>query len=216
MSEDRETPAERARRKSRLRWITLGETVAIAAVIISGLGLWNSYMDRRDAQADKVAQAARSDTHRPFYLKATANGDGSQLTLLPVNPDDVIQSQTLIFPPAFGIAAITTTSDARIEADWFADPLKDDRRKRDLPEESQGDERVPVMVQTDYLAGGQALSTRSYYDVGYALEGRFLRGAQVKLRGLSLIGPAPMQKTRVDQRLAGLWDVRAGRVKDGK
>ena len=51
--------ASERKRRSRLRWITLGETVAIAAVAISGLTFWNSYQDRRDARAEKAVEAAR-------------------------------------------------------------------------------------------------------------------------------------------------------------
>ncbi|WBO24152.1 hypothetical protein [Sphingomonas abietis] len=211
-----ETPSERARRKSRIRWITLGEAVAVSAVIISGLGLWVSYEDRRDARADKIAEDARTQVHGPFYLRAEANGDGSALTLSPVRADDVIQGQTIRFPPAFKLSPVTTTSDARIEAGWFGDALKSDRKKRELPDETQGDERVPVMIETDYLADGKTLSARAYYDIGYALEGHFLRGSTVKLRGLSLIGTAVTQDTPADQRLAGLWGVRAGKVRTKK
>lgn len=213
---DPETPVERARRKSRLRWITLGEAVAVSAVIISGLGLWINYQDRRDARADKQAEASRTPTRAPFYLKAEANSSGSSLTLTPVNADDVIQGQTIRFPPSFGLSPVTTTSDARIDADWFASALKADRKKRELPDETQGDERVPVMIETDYLAAGETRKARSYYDIGYALEGHFIGGASVKLRGLSLIGVAAEQDTPADQRLAGLWSLRAGKVKEKK
>jgi hypothetical protein len=211
---DPETPMERAKRKSRLRWITLGETVAVSAVVISGLGLWINYQDRRDTRADKQAEAARTTTRAPLYLKAEANSSGSSLTLTSVNADDIIQGQTIRFPPSFGLSPVTTTSDARIDADWFASALKADRKKRELPDETKGDERVPVMIETDYLAEGDTRKARSYYDVGYALEGHFIGSASVKLRGLSLIGVAAMQDTPADQRLAGLWSVRAGKVKE--
>ncbi|HEY0315055.1 MAG TPA: hypothetical protein VGC28_02195, partial [Sphingomonas sp.] len=216
MSDMPETPMERARRKSRLRWVTLGEAVAVSAVIISGLGLWMNYQDRQDSRAEKQAEASRATTRAPFHLKAEANSAGSSLTLAPVNADDVIQGQTIRFPPSFGLSPVTTTSDARIDADWFASALKADRRKRELPDETQGDERVPVMIETNYLADGETRSTRSYYDIGYALEGHFLGGASVRLRGLSLIGVAAMQDTPADQRLAGLWSLRAGKVKEKK
>jgi len=220
MNDAPETPMERARRKSRLRWITLGEAVAVAAVIISGLGLWMNYQDRQDSRADKVAETSRAAVRIPFYLKAEANSSGSSLTLTPVSPEDVIQGQTIRFPPSFGLSPVTTTGDARIDADWFASALKADRKKRELPDETAGDERVPVMIETDFLAGGAAggapAQTRSYYDVGYVLEGHFLGGASVKLRGLSLIGPAATQDTPADQRLAGLWGLRAGKVKEKK
>jgi hypothetical protein len=208
-----ETPTQEARRRSRLRWLTLGEVVAVTAVIISGLGLWTNYQDRRQDRADRAAEAARTSSPAPFHLKASANADGSTLTLTPVHEDHVIQGQTIRFPPIFKLAPITTTSDARIEAGWFASALKADRHTRELPEETGGDERIPVMIQTDYLADGKPFEARAYYDIGYALEGHFLRGSSVKLRGLSLIGAAAAQDTPADQRLAGLWEVRAGKPK---
>jgi hypothetical protein len=211
-----ETPMERARRKSRLRWITLGEAVAVSAVIISGLGLWMNYQDRQDSRAEKQAETTRSASRAPFHLKGEANGAGSSLTLSPVHADDVIQGQSIRFPPSFGLSPVTTTSDARIDADWFASALKADRKKRELPDETAGDERVPVMIETDYLADGETRKARSYYDIGYALEGHFLGGSSVKLRGLSLIGAAAAQDVPADQRLAGLWSLRAGKVKKKK
>ncbi len=200
-------------RRSRLRWITLGEAVAVAAVLISGLGLWINYEDRQQARADKAAEASRATAPTPFYLRAGASSDGSTLALSPVVTDHVIQGQTLRFPPSFKLSAVSTTSDTRIEADWFAGALKSDRHDRQLPEETQGDERVPVMIETDYLAGDKALKARAFYDIGYALEGHFLRGASVKLRGLSLIGKAPASDAAADQRLAALWEARAGKPK---
>jgi hypothetical protein len=211
-----ETPTERARRKSRLRWITLGEAVAVAAVLISGLGLWMNYQDRQDARADKQAEVAHATARAPFHLKAEANASGSSLALTAVNADDVIQGQTVRFPPSFGLPPVTTTSDARIDADWFASALKSDRKTRELPDETVGDERVPVLIETEYLSGGDTLKARSYYDVGYALEGHFLGGASVRLRGLSLIGAAAAQDTAADQRLASLWSARAGKIKQKK
>jgi hypothetical protein len=70
-----------------------------------------------------------------------------------------------------------------------------------------------VMIETDYLAGGVPLKARAIYDVGYALEGHFLRGASVKLRGLSLVTKAPADDAAADRKLAALWDARAGKVK---
>ncbi|HEY0316406.1 MAG TPA: hypothetical protein VGC28_09080 [Sphingomonas sp.] len=198
-----------SKRRSRLRWITLGEAVAIVAVVISGIGLWQSYQDRSQERAEK----ARATSPAPFYLRATADADGSTLTLAPVVADHAIQGQAIRFPPAFKLAPVTTTSDARIEAGWFGDALKADRKTHQLPDETQGDERVPVMIETDYLAGGQPLQARAYYDIGYALEGHFLRGSSVKLRGLSLIGKASGADTAIDRHLGALWDARAGKPK---
>ena len=202
-----------SKRRSRLRWITLGEAVAIAAVVISGIGLWQGYVDRSEDRTEKAREAARATSPALFYLKATADADGSSLALAPVVADQAIQGQAIRFPPAFKLDPVTTTSDARIEASWFDSALKADRKTRQLPDQTQGDERVPVLIETDYLAGGTPLKARAYYDVGYALEGRFLRGATVKLRGLSLIGKASGSEDAANAHLAALWDMRAGKPK---
>jgi hypothetical protein len=205
--------SEESKRRSRLRWITLGEAVAVAAVVISGIGLWQGFEARREDKADKAAEMARASAPAPFALRASPDRDGGTLTLTPVAADHVIQDQTIRFPPSLGLTPVSTTSDARIQADWFSDALKKDRKTRALPDETQGDERVPVMIETNYLAGGTPLKARAYYDVGYALEGRFLRGSSVSLRGLSLIGKAAASDAAADQRLAALWDARAGKAK---
>lgn len=206
---DKTTIEEQARRRTRLRWITLGETVGIIAVLISGLGLWNSYQQHREERADKAAAISPA----PFHLKAAATRDGSTLSLTAVVADHAIQGQVLRFPPSFKLSPVTTTSDARIEASWFDSALKSDRHTRLLPDETQGDERVPVMIETEYLANGTPLKARAVYDIGYALEGHFLRGSSVKLRGLSLIGKAPASDAAADQQLATLWEARAGKPK---
>ncbi|HET8611324.1 MAG TPA: hypothetical protein VFL92_00995 [Sphingomonas sp.] len=215
---DPETRQEAARRRSRLRWITLGEAVAIAAVIISGLGLWNNYEERQQSRAERAADSAdrqRAPSPAPFHLKATANAGADTLILAPIDGAQVIQSQTIRFPPSFNLTPVTTTGDARIEAGWFADALKNDRRHRKLAEETQGDERLPVMIETDYLADGKELRSRAYYDIGYALEGHFLSGSSVRLRGLSLIGRAPANASppAMDAHLGALWEARAGKPK---
>ncbi|USI72152.1 hypothetical protein [Sphingomonas morindae] len=200
-------------RRSRLRWVTVGEAVAIAAVLISGLGLWNSWQDRREQHQEKAIEAARAHSPRAFALRASPNEDGSTLTLTAVGGDQVVQGQTIRFPPAFKLPAATTTGDARIEAGWFADALKADRKRRALPDESRGDERLPVLIETDYLEDGQPRHARALYDLGYALEGRFLRGAAVRMRGLSLIGTPPAGSAAADRRLDTLWTARAGAPK---
>jgi hypothetical protein len=205
---------DQAKRRTRLRWVTLGETVGIIAVLISGLGLWNNYEDRRQSREEKAAEFARATSPTLFHLKASATSDRATLSLTPVVADHVIQGQTLRFPPSFKLSPVTTTGEARIEADWFGGALKADRHTRLLPEETQGDERVPVMIETDYLANGTPLKARAFYDIGYALEGHFLRGSSVKLRGLSLIGKAPPSDAAADQRLAALWEARAGKSKN--
>lgn len=183
---DRQDKAEQAR--MRRRWVTLGEVLAVAAVAISGLTLWNSYTDRQDARVEKAGEAARATVvNRTLLLKATADRDAGRLDLLPLRAEQSIQGQTIAFPTALGLAPVDTTGDARIERGWFDDALVRARKAIGLEAETRGDERLPVLLTTRYLADGVLVTDRAIYDIGYATDTAFLSGTDVRLRGLSLV-----------------------------
>ena len=198
---DRQDKAESAR--IRRRWVTLGEILAVAAVAISGLTLWNSYTDRQDARVEKAGEAARATVaNRTLLLKATADRDASRLDLLPLRAEQSIQGQTIAFPAALGLAPVDTTGDARIERGWFDDALVRARKGIGLEAETRGDERLPVLLTTRYLADGVLVTDRAIYDIGYATDTAFLSGTAVRLRGLSLVARVKADDTR---RIDQLW-----------
>ncbi|MBV9842215.1 MAG: hypothetical protein JOY99_11930 [Sphingomonadaceae bacterium] len=181
-----ETPQERQEAAAiRKRWINLGELLAIAAVIISALTLWNSYKERSNAESDRSVEARKADTraHR-LVLKASVAANGARVDLAPSDADQVLQGQTLLFPSSLTLSPIETTGDARIEAGWFADAVKKARDKDAT--KAVGDLRLPVAITTRYLAGDATLSDTAIYEIGYTLEGHFLGGTAVKLKGLSV------------------------------
>ena len=198
---DRQDKAEQAR--IRRRWVTLGEVLAVAAVAISGLTLWNSYTDRQDARVEKAGEAARATVvNRTLLLKATADRDAGRLDLLPLRAEQSIQGQTIAFPTALGLAPVDTTGDARIERGWFDDALVRARKKIGLEAETRGDERLPVLLTTRYLADGVPVTDRAIYDIGYATDTAFLSGTDVRLRGLSLVARVKDDGIR---RIDRLW-----------
>src|SRR5688500_9961952 len=102
MTEDIKPPEEvRGGAAIRRRWLTLGEVLAVAAVLISALTLWNNYQERSSAEAERAAEkqadAARSQI---LVLKAEASRDGKRLALAALDPAQAIQSQTILFPTA--------------------------------------------------------------------------------------------------------------------
>lgn len=197
---DRQDKAEQAR--IRRRWVTLGEVLAVAAVAISGLTLWNSYTDRQDARVEKAGEAARATVvNRTLLLKATADRDAGRLDLLPLRAEQSIQGQTIAFPTALGLAPVDTTGDARIERGWFDDALVRARKAIGLEAETRGDERLPVLLTTRYLADGVPVTDRAIYDIGYATDTAFLSGTDVRLRGLSLVARVKDDGTRQIDRL---------------
>lgn len=180
-----ETPDEKKEAAAiRRRWITLGELLAIAAVLISALTLWNNYRERASREAERTVDAKKSEAKaRTLLLKSSVAGNGDRLDLVSTAADQVIQSQTIAFPTAPALAPVDTTGDARIEADWFADALK---KARDKAKKAPGDLRLPVAITTRYVADDATVNDTAIYRIGYGLEGRFLGGTTVKLKGLSL------------------------------
>jgi len=170
----------------RRRWITMGEVLAVVAVLISGLTLWNSWSERRDSEAVKTAEARHAST-KAATLVLSADAGKRTLALKPVTPEQSVQSQKILFPAALGAAPAETTGEPRIEAGWFESALIKAREKAHLPDNSRGDERLPVAITTRFLVDGIAHDDVALYDIGYTISGRLLSGHSVTLRGLSLV-----------------------------
>lgn len=198
---------ESAQAKSRRwRWITLAELLAVATVLISALALYDSHRARtQDDAARAAAQGREAVRVDRLTLIGTARDDGRRLQLAPATGTQVVQSQLIRFPAALGVAPAQTTGDPRLEAAWFADGLKKARRAAGQGDDSIGDERLPIAIETRYLADGVIRTDRAIYDVGYTISGQFLGGSRVTLRGLALVErPAGDLAAVLDKR----WSVR--------
>lgn len=186
----------------RRRWITLGEVLAVMAVLISALTLYLNWSDRKAERADKMAESRKASAGATsLVLDARTDGD-DRLLLTAGRPDQIVQSQTILFPGALGLPPVDTTGAPRIEARWFAGALKKARSAANLPDDSVGDERLPVAITTRFLIGGEARETVALYDIGYGIAGRWITGHSLSLRGLSRVGtlkPGDAQ-ARVDDR----------------
>jgi hypothetical protein len=202
------TPAESEAAATRRRWITLAEILGVAAVIISGLTLWNSYRERTGAEADKAAarQEATAEA-RILLLRASADRDGERLTLAPADSGQTIQSQTIAFPAPLGVASVDTVSDPRIEANWFERALLRAREGEGGDNANRGDQRLPVAITTVFFSGSSMHRDSAIYDIGYRVEeGGLLGGHKVRLRGVSrveTVAPAGAQA-----RLNAVWQSR--------
>lgn len=213
MADDNQTKAEKAEAAAvRRRWITLGELLAVAAVIISGLTFWNSYSERRSNEVERQSDERSAEVRaRTLILRGVPDKEGEVLAIS-APTDQAIQSQSVTFPTALDLDSIETTN-PRIEADWFDGALRKARRAAKQRDEDAGDERLPVAVTTRYVADGEMITDVSLYDVGYAVKDRFLRGGVVRLRGLSFVG-----RTRADAaqaRVDALWQTRQPTISSG-
>lgn len=170
----------------RRRWITLGEVLTVIAVTISGLTLWNNWSQRSETEASRSADARRAST-RAAMLVLTATGSGDDLVLKPASADQSVQSQRIAFPSALALPPAETTGEPRIEAAWFDRALKKARKEAKLPDDSRGDERLPVLVTTRFLVDGASHEDIAIYDIGYSISGHWLGGHSITLRGVSLV-----------------------------
>ena len=200
---ERESPAQVAEAAAiRRRWITLGEILAVVAVVISGLTFWNSYQERSSAEAERMAEK-KEKSAKAQTLMLKASGTGSSLDLAALDPQQAIQSQTIRFPSALGLGVIETV-DPRIDAQWIEAAAKK-ARKAGGRSQGPGDSRLPIAITTRFVSGGETYSDAAIYDVGYRLDSGLL-DTDAELLGLSLV-----QRSRADRlqaRLDAVWQAR--------
>ncbi len=188
----------------RRRWITLGELLAVAAVVISGLTFWNSYQDRTGAEAERAAEkreqaAARAaSSAKAQRVTLRASGGGARLTLAPADPRQIVQEQAILFPSPFGRSAIETV-EPRIEAGWIESAAE---RARGQAGSASGDRRLPIAITTRFVVGDETHSDTAIYDVGYRLD-EGLIDTDAELLGLSLV--ERVTPGEAQRRLDAVW-----------
>lgn len=198
-----ETAARAEARAIRKRWITLGELVAVAGVVVAALALWNSFYERRDAEyvraeEQRTARDTAAAERRRIGLIAADQG-GESLAFKGV--ECALQAATITFPAAFGIMPQSTVTVHEIRADWFAKPLR--KLIRGSPGHRDG--RIPVLIDSQCTAVGGVRNERAIYDIVYRTEARILQSRAVNVRGLVLREAAgPDAKARIDT----LWTKR--------
>ena len=164
MSEAFETEAKR---QSRLRWVTLGEAIAIAALIISGLGLWHEF-NKPDEKP-----VVEKNSSIPLTLRGRAQDEGRSLEISPVEGSHALQSLTIIV----GASEIELSSDGELAASSLEDALG----KR---EEEKGTHRLRVRTEARYVEAGADKTAAGSYLLTYRWEGGGLLGG----RSLRLVG----------------------------
>lgn len=168
MTDNPETPAQK---RARLRWVTLGEAIAIAALILSGLGLWHELNKREEAKV-----IVEKPTAIPLALRARAADDGRALEIAPVEDSHALQSLTL----AANGSTIALGSDGRLDADAVADMLGE------AAAEGKGTHRFAVRVAADYIEAGADKSATGTYVISYKWEsGGLLGGRSLRLVGMT-------------------------------
>jgi hypothetical protein len=169
MTKSSETESQR---RARLRWVTLGEAIAIAALILSGLGLWHEWNKRDDGPKVIVEKPDAI----PLVLRGRATDNGRALEIAPVEDSHALQSL------AVTVAGETLElgSDGELEAGALEDALGKQA------EDGKGTHRASVRIAARYVEAGADKTATGSYVIRYKWEGGgLLGGRSLRLVGLS-------------------------------
>ena len=158
----------------RRRWITLGELIALAALLVSGLGVWISW---KSSSSDKTTRVVEQHQPVPLVLRGIPDSDGSTMIIAPVNRDHALESMTVAIK---GASPIELGSDGRLSASDVQTALKDQPK-----EEKDRTYSLPVRIDAHYVELGTDRRGGGAYVLRYKWEGGGLFGGRsLKLMGL--------------------------------
>ena len=161
--------------EARRRWINLGETIALAALIVSALGVWIAWKSSNEDKATRVVEQRQSV---PLSLRGSADRDGSALTISPVEASHGLQSLKVTIK---GAPPIEVGSDGRLQASDVQSALKD--RPKEAKDVTHS---VPVRIDARYVEMGKDRRGGGTYVLRYRWEGGGLFGGRsLRLLGLS-------------------------------
>src|SRR4051812_48582663 len=96
--------------QSRRRWVTLGEIIALLALVVSAAGLWLAWKSNGEDKPTKVVEQRQAI---PLTLRGKAENDGRRLTIEPVENGHALESLTLTIK---GASPIEVGSDGEVDA----------------------------------------------------------------------------------------------------
>lgn len=166
-----ESPESRSRR----RWINLGELIALAALIVSAVGVWIAW---KNSSQDKPTQVVEQRSAVPLALRGSADSDGRTLTIMPADPSHALQSLKVAIK---GASPIEVGSDGRLSASDVEPALRG--REKEAKDVAHS---VPVRIDARYVEAGVDRRGGGSYVLRYKWEGGGLFGG----RSLHLLGLA--------------------------
>lgn len=165
---------EKARRKRR---IALGEAIGIAALLISALGLWNSWRNG-DEDATPAVVVDRAPKPIPLVLRGTVIEGGKVIQLAPLESGHALDELTMTArAPANGTA--TFGSDPMLSAAMVETWLPSNGKR-------EGSGAVIVDSVARYVETGETKTCRQRYRIAYTWkDGGIFSGKSVRLTGIS-------------------------------
>ena len=159
-----ETESQRQRR----RWVTFGELIALAALIVSAVGVWISWKSNGNEKPTKVVVEQRQNV--PLTLRGKREDDGERLEISPVEPTHALESLTITLP---GASAIEVGSDGVVDSTDVAAALKGhETEPKDRPLS------VQTRVTAHYVEAGKEKTASATYTLRYVWRGGGLFGGR--------------------------------------
>ena len=160
--------------KTRRKWINLGELIALAALIVSAVGVWIAWKSSQDNEPTRVVEQ-RSAV--PLALRGSLSSDGRTLTILPADPSHALESLKITIR---GASPIDVGSDGRLSASDVESALSG--HEKESKDVTHG---VPIRVDARYVEMGKDRRGGGAYVLRYKWEGGGLFGGR-SLRLVSL------------------------------
>ena len=166
------TSETEAQRRSRLRWITLAEAIAIAALILSGLGLWREW-NKRDEPPRVVIE---KPTSIPLALRGKVKDEGRAIDISAIEDSHALQSLTVTVAGS----KIELGSDGELNAGAIESALGKQA------EDGKGTHRVRLRIESRYVEAGADKTAAGSYVLSYKWEGGGLFGGRsLRFTGMS-------------------------------
>lgn len=172
-----ETPEQA---KTRRRWLTLAEMVAVSGLVIGAMTLWLNWSGRQDAAREKAAtQAASKAAEARFALQAELARGGKEIRLS--DPRHELLETVVAFPTGLKIEPQSPAT-ARIERNWFATPVL---AATDGGADSR-EGRLPVLVTASYRVGDAIREGRAIVEIVWSTHGRLIGGRDLEIEAVRL------------------------------
>jgi hypothetical protein len=160
--------------RTRRRWISLGEVIALAALAISAIGVWIAW---KGSSEDKTTRIVEQRQTIPLTLRGSVQEDGRELVIAPVESSHALESLTLIIK---GESPIEIGSDGKLDAGDLESALKDGDQDR------KGGVGLPVRIDARYVEAGTDRRRAGTYQLRYRWEGGGLFGGRsLRITGLT-------------------------------
>jgi len=165
--------SETESQRTRPRWITVGELIALLALIVSAAGVWISWKSSDEKGPTAVVEQRQPI---PLTLRGRREDDGRRLEISPVEPTHALQSLTITVP---GAAPIQVGSDGELASSDVEAAIAnrgDEPKDRTLS--------VRVRIDSRYVEMGKDRRSSGNYTLRYMWKGGGLFGG----RTLHLVG----------------------------